>query len=249
VGRMSLDASTPHPDVQRGQQDRLHDLLRDATGLLLGATIAVTDDAWRAPSLLPGWSRGHLATHLARQADALRRVTGGAMGGKPQEMYPLPGQREEEIEAGAGRSGLELQVDLDTSAGLLDEAFLALQEAEAWDREVVLRGGLRVPARLLPLARLLEVALHHVDLDLGRKVTDIDEATADWLLEWCGLRLRQRDEFPLLELVSPTIRITVGSSGTVRTIRGASAALLGWLTGRTDGSDLQGVDGLRPPAF
>lgn len=246
---MPTDPEAPDPDVQRGQQDRLHDLLRDATSLLLGATIAVRDEEWRAPSRLPGWSRGHLATHLARQADALRRLTGGALGGTPQEMYPVAGQREEEIEAGAGRSGLELQVDLDTSAGLLDEAFESLQEGGAWDREVQLRGGLRVPARLLPLARLLEVALHHVDLDLGREVTDLDDVTADWLLEWCALRLRERDEFPRLELVSPTTRITVGSSGAARTVRGRSAALLGWLTGRTDGADLDGADGLRLPGF
>ena len=246
---MSPDPEAPDPDAQREPQDRLHDLLRDATALLLGATIAVPDEDWRGPSRLPGWSRAHLATHLARQADALRRLTGGALGGAPQPMYSSPGQREEEIEAGAGRTGLELQVDLDTSADLLDESLQSLQEAGAWDREVELRDGLRVPARLLPLARLLEVVLHHIDLDLGRELRDIDEATADWLLEWCALRLRQRDEFPLLELVSPTIRITVGSSGAVRTISGSSAALLGWLTGRTDGSDLQGVDGLRPPAF
>jgi maleylpyruvate isomerase len=246
---MSPDPEALDPDAQREPQDRLHDLLRDATALLLGATIAVPDEDWRGPSRLPGWSRAHVATHLARQADALRRLTGGALGGTAQPMYPSSGQREEEIEAGAGRTGLELQIDLDTSAGLLDESLEALQEAGAWDREVELRGGLRVPARLLPLARLLEVALHHVDLDLGREVTDLDDATADWLLEWCALRLRERDEYPRLELVSPTTRITVGSSGDTRTVRGSSAALLGWLTGRTDGADLDGADGLRPPAF
>ncbi len=246
---MSPDLEAPDPDAQREPQDRLHDLLRDATALLLGATIAVPDEDWRGPSRLPGWTRGHLATHLARQADALRRLTGGVLGGTPQAMYPSPGQREEEIEAGAGRTGLELQIDLDTSAGLLDESLEALQEAGAWDREVELRGGLRVPARLLPLARLVEVVLHHVDLDVGREVGDLDDTTADWLLEWCALRLREREEFPRLELVSPTSRITVGSSGAARTVRGSSASLLGWLTGRTDGADLDGVDGLRLPSF
>lgn len=246
---MSPEAPAPDPDVQQGQQERLRDLLRSATAALLGATIAVPDDAWRAPSRLPGWSRAHLATHLARQADALRRLTGGALGGTRQEMYPSPGQRESEIEAGAGRTGLELQIDLDTSAGLLEEAFESVQDGGAWDREVEMRGGLRVPARLLPLARLLEVVLHHVDLDLGHEVADVDDATADWLLEWCGYRLRERDEFPRLELVSPTTRITLGRAGPTRTVHGPSPVLLGWLTGRSDGAELAGVDGLRPPAF
>nr|WP_294696063.1 maleylpyruvate isomerase family mycothiol-dependent enzyme [uncultured Friedmanniella sp.] len=246
---MPTDASAAEPTAQRGQQDRLHDLLRGATGLLLGATIAVTDEDWRAPSRLPGWSRGHLATHLARQADALRRLTEWALTGVRQEMYASPAQREEEIESGAGRTGLELQVDLDTSAGRLDQAFEALQEADAWDRVVELRGGLQVPARLLPLARLLEVTLHHVDLDLGYELSDIDEATAGWLLEWSAFRLRERDDFPRLELVSPTSRLSVGSAGASRTVRGTSAELLGWLSGRSDGSSLEGTDGLRLPVF
>ena len=246
---MPPDASSSDPTEQRGQQDRLHDLLRDATGLLLGATIAVRDEDWRAPSRLPGWSRGHLATHLARQADGLRRLTEWALTGTRQEMYASPSQREEEIAAGADRTGLELQIDLDTSAGRLDQAFEALQEADAWDQPVELRGGLQVPARLLPLARLLEVTLHHVDLDLGHELSDVDDTTADWLLEWSAFRLRERDEFPRLELVSPTSRLAVGSAGAARTVRGSSADLLGWLTGRTDGSTLEGTDGLRLPVF
>ena len=31
----------------------------------------LTDDQAREPSLLPGWSRGHVLTHLARNADAM----------------------------------------------------------------------------------------------------------------------------------------------------------------------------------
>ncbi len=246
---MAPDAPRPEHADQRGRQDQLRALLSTATTQLLGATIAVPDAGWRAPSRLPGWTRGHLATHLARQSDALRRLATSAVDGQPRAMYSAPGQREEEIEAGAGRSGLELQIDLDTSAGLLEQAFEAVQEAGAWDRVVELRGGLRVPARLLPLARLFEVALHHADLDVGREVSELDDATADWLLEWSGFRLRERDEFPRLELSSPTTRMTVGSSGPGRAVRGSSPALLGWLTGRSDGADLEGVDDLRLPAF
>ena len=75
-----------------------------------------------------------------------------------------------------------------------------LDAAAAWDTIVELRGGLQVPARLLPLARLLEVVIHHVDLDIGYEVDDIDDPTAEWLLEWCAFRLRSRDEFPKLDL-------------------------------------------------
>jgi maleylpyruvate isomerase len=234
---------------QRGQLDRLRELLGTETARLLGGSISVPDEDWRGPSLLPGWTRGHVATHVARQADGLVRLAGWARTGTRADMYASPDQRENEIEAGALRSGLELQVDLDTSARQLEEAFEALTGADAWDAVVELRGGLRAPARLLPLARLLEVTLHHVDLDVGYAVADIDAATADWLLEWCAFRLREREDFPRLELVSPTTRMTVGSSGPGFTVRGDSADLLGWLTGRSGSAPLDGADGLHLPAF
>ena len=43
----------------------------EATQRLLGDTIGMDEDQWRAPSLLPGWTRAHVAVHLARGADAL----------------------------------------------------------------------------------------------------------------------------------------------------------------------------------
>jgi len=247
--RMVENSPAPADPAQRGQLDRLRELLGTATARLLGETITVANDDWRGPSRLPGWSRGHVATHIARQADGLVRLASWARTGTRTEMYDSHHQRETEIETGALRAGLELQVDLDTSARQLEEAFESLEQAAAWGAVVELRGGLQVPARLLPLARLFEVNLHHVDLDLGYSVDDIDAATADWLLEWCAFRLRERDEFPQLELVSDTTAITVGTSGRRRTVRGSSAQLLGWLTGRADGSELEGTGGLQVPTF
>jgi len=245
-----VDHSTaPSDAAQRGSLDGLRELVGAATARLLGGTISVSDDDWRGPSHLPGWSRGHVATHIARQADGLVRLAGWARTGTRVEMYASHDQREDEIQAGASRSGLELQVDLDTSARQLEEAFEAVAEADAWDAVVELRGGLQVPARLLPLARLLEVTLHHVDLDVGYTVADVDTPTADWLLEWCAFRLRERDDFPRLELVSSTTRMTVGSSGRGRTVRGSSADLLGWLTGRLDADAVSGAGGLRLPSL
>lgn len=229
--------------------ERLRGLVATSTQRLLGDTIAVGDEDWRAPSRLPGWSRGHLATHIARQADGLVRLAGWARTGERQDMYASTEQREADIDAGSGRNGLELQIDLDTTAGRLDEAFDSLDEA-AWDTEVQLRGGTRAPARLLPLARLLEVVIHHVDLDLGYQVDHIESSTAEWLLEWCAFRLRERDEFPRLDLTSESgFRITVGSAGPPIAISGTSAGLLGWLTTRVDSSAVRGDDGLRLPAF
>jgi maleylpyruvate isomerase len=225
-------------------------LVQTATGHLLGDTIAVSDEQWRAPSRLPRWNRGHVATHLARHADALVRLCGWARTGAKEAMYASNSARDEEIEAGADRSGLELQIDLDTSSGHVAQAFDEVDAAGAWDARVELRGGLAVPARLLPLSRLTEVVLHHIDLDIGAEIDGIDETTAAWLLEWSEYRLRHRDEFPRLRLVADSgLTITVGSSGAPRTVHGTSARLLGWLTSRAGPDDVSGADGLHLPPF
>ena len=103
------------------QLSAVRDLVRTATSRLLGDTIAVADEDWRAPSRLPHWSRAHVATHLARHADAVRRLTRWAVTGEREEMYASPQQRDDEIEAGAratgagaaDRPGHQLRVELE----------------------------------------------------------------------------------------------------------------------------------------
>ena len=48
---------------------------REATQRLLGATMGLSDDEWQAPSRLAGWTRAHIATHIARNAEAFEAVT------------------------------------------------------------------------------------------------------------------------------------------------------------------------------
>ena len=232
------------------QDETLRGLVTTATQRLLGDTITVPEQAWREPSRLPGWSRGHVATHIARNADGIVRLTEWARSGERQDMYVSAERREADVEDGSVRSGLDLQIDLDTTAGRLGDAFEAMDQDEAWDAVVELRGGLRVPARLLPLTRLLEVVIHHADLDIGYEISDIEQSTAEWLLEWCAFRLRSRDEFPRLDLTSDSgFRIEVGSAGQPIAISGSSANLLGWLMSRVDSSAVQGDEGLKLPAF
>jgi maleylpyruvate isomerase len=71
------------------------------------------DATARNPSLLPGWSVGHLLTHLARNADSVVwRLAGGA-GGEQRDQYPGGmTQRHNDIEDGAGRPAGELVLDV-----------------------------------------------------------------------------------------------------------------------------------------
>ena len=132
----------------------------------------------------------------------------------------------------------------------MSSAFEELDAAEAWDAVVEMSGGIKVPARLLPLARLLEVVIHHVDTDIGYEIADIDTQTADWLLEWCAFRLRDRENFPKLELSSDSgLTAAVGTVGQPVAVSGSSPHLLGWLLSRTDGSAVTGAGELELPAF
>ena len=237
------------PDGAATQLETLRGLVNGATQRLLGDTIAVSDEDWRGPSRLPGWTRGHVASHIARQAEGLVRLTEWARSGERQDMYASAEQRETDIAAGADRTGLELQIDLDTMAGRLDQAFDGLDE-EAWDAIVELRGGTKVPTRLLPLARLLELVVHHVDLDIGFEFAAVENATAEWLLEWCAFRVRSREEFPRLDLTSDSgFTISLGNAGEPTAVSGSSANLLGWVMSRVDDSAVSGGEGLQRPPF
>jgi maleylpyruvate isomerase len=75
------------------------DQLAAATGRLL-ATVATLGDAQaREPSLLPGWTRGHVLSHIARNADGLGNLLRWARTGTEIPMYgsaeaqadPFPG--------------------------------------------------------------------------------------------------------------------------------------------------------------
>ena len=59
--------------------DPLLDLLAEQTRLLIGTARSLDDAAVREASLCPPWSRGHVLTHLARNADSVVRRLEGAM--------------------------------------------------------------------------------------------------------------------------------------------------------------------------
>ena len=214
---------------------------REATQQLLGDTIAITDEDWQQPSRLPGWTRAHVATHLARNADGLRRVVHGLLTHSPTTMYPDERQRERDLEQGSLRDALDLQIDLDTSAGLLNDAFNFLEESGAAD-EVALREGLRLPVHWLPVARLNEVVLHHIDLDCGFTAPDVAADIARWLLEWQCLRLAKAPDAPRVRIASSSgVRAQLGDDPEAPEVRGSDAVLLGWITGRGSAEGLFGA--------
>ena len=137
-----------------------------AYGLLVGSLSGISDADARAPSQLPGWSRGHVLSHLARNADGQARMVVGAVHDEVVEQYPGGDeQRAADIESGAHRPVTELLVDVDASQQALVDAWRQMPDG-AWDRMTRARAGDR-PVRDGVLSRWREILVHLVDLDVG----------------------------------------------------------------------------------
>ncbi|HST49832.1 maleylpyruvate isomerase family mycothiol-dependent enzyme [Jatrophihabitans sp.] len=184
----------------------------------LAETLAgLTDSQARQPSRLPGWSRGHVATHLCRNADAIRRLALGVLSREPAEMYPGgPDARNAAIEEGAGRPASLLAADHDF-AGSRALATLRLLPEDALDTPV--RWRKPVAARDLVTLRWREVEIHHLDLDLGH-------TPADWPAEFVAATLTT--ELPALK----------EAVGDVAVPELPDHEVLAWLVGRPTRPDL-----------
>src|SRR4051812_24249434 len=214
------------------------DEMAAATDRLLATVDRLTDDDVRAPSGLPGWTRAHVLTHLARNADALGNLATWARTGEEREMYPGgPSARDEAIEAGAGRHHGDLRLDLNESAERLLEQFADFPP-EGLARELrSSRGGAWLGWEL-PLMRLREVEIHHVDLVAGYTPDHWPEAFVTRTLDQLAPQTLARGECPVRELRDGSASWQVGTDGPV--LEGRRAALLAWLVGRSAG------DGLSP---
>ncbi|MBO0807600.1 MAG: maleylpyruvate isomerase N-terminal domain-containing protein, partial [Actinobacteria bacterium] len=146
--------------------------IKHATGRLLGTIAGLTEAQARAPSLLPGWTRGHVLTHIARNADGLANLLRWARTGTQTPMYASSAARDADIEAGAGRPAAELAADVRESASAFaDEA--ARVPADSWTVLVTRTpGGAGFPARQALLRRRSELEIHHVDLGAGYRPED-----------------------------------------------------------------------------
>src|ERR671921_2597749 len=82
----------------------------DATARLLRTAEDLDPGAVGEPSLLPGWTVGHVLTHVARNADAYTNLLTWARTGVETPAYATAAARAEGIEAGAGRP-LREQID------------------------------------------------------------------------------------------------------------------------------------------
>jgi len=229
---------------------------RNSLDTLVATVANMSDEEVTAPSLLPGWTRGHVITHIARNADGMANLAAWAVTGEPRPMYPSRESRDADIDAGASRSTADLADDLTLSGRRFADAWQHVVAAD----EPALRAALArrmhlgapsphapgITGALAPVARRREIEVHRVDLGL-------DENTAtDW-----------PTDFPaeLLDAVAPTrisadglagvarlvddegVRWPLSAQSTGLTLQGPTWALALWLIGRrVNGSVLLAID-------
>ncbi|MFG1790957.1 maleylpyruvate isomerase family mycothiol-dependent enzyme [Nocardia sp. NPDC049149] len=222
------------------------DTLAEATDRLLDSIRKLGNDDLTGPSLLPGWTRGHVLAHVARNADSVLNLLLWAHTGVEIPQYANMFLRDFDIEAGAPRPMDAQLADNEAAA----KRWLAVANSltdEAWHAEVRTRQGRPIPATEVRWMRLQEVEIHHVDLNVGF-------TPADWPADFAARILTQAtvdmnrittaaaEPVPAFSLraTDSTFSGIVGTGTPAQTITGSVAALAAWLLGRSDGADLTG---------
>lgn len=216
-----------------------------ASRRLLDTVTQLPDDAVLRPSLLPGWTVGHVLTHIARNADALVNLCDWALTGVRKPMYVSTEARVADIAEGATRPLAEQVEDIAASQARLMERFEDLP-AVAWTAQVVWPSGTPGTAYQVVPARLNELEVHHVDLGLGYTFDDVPAEVRDVLLTY--VTARWPAELPVVLESTDSPWSSPARPAGARIVTGGSAALLSWALGRSDGGEL-GSDLPELPSF
>jgi maleylpyruvate isomerase len=218
------------------------DRLAAATDRVGATATALSDAQAREPSLLPGWSRGHVLTHIARNADGMVNLLRWARTGTQTPMYASAESRAADIEAGAGRPAADLAADVRESAAAL-AAEAASMPGDAWTAQVRALHGPPFPALGVLERRLSEVEIHHVDVAAGYSPADWPGDFVSEALPRVAGSFAGRDDVPpcvaRAEGAKDSFRLGPEQAGTPAVIiNGPPADLLAWLLGRGDGARL-----------
>ena len=212
-------------------------IVGEATKRFLTAISPLTDEQMSAPSRLPNWSRGHVATHIARNADAMVNLCVWASTGVQSPMYRSQEERDSQIESGARRSASQIVTDVSASAERLMVAIEALSDSALgfFIRRGAAAVGPLSPASDIPWMRQKEVEIHLVDLDLA-------PTFADTSLEFLRALLTEEvpnfdSRMPGLTLITkegPVFKIGDG----LQRITGSIGDITAWLLGRSKETEI-----------
>ena len=210
------------------------DWMRDGEVFLSAQLSALPGHGMSEPSLLPGWTRAHVISHLAGNAHGLLNLLAWARTGVETPMYPSPQARRDAIEQGARLPAAALLGETGASAAALAAAAAQLP-GPAWYSPVRSALGRTIPASEVPWMRSREVWIHSVDLDAGPWFDAFPPALVDRLLTEVAAMLTARAGCPAVTLAAhDRVRAwSLGPAQSAVTVSGTAADLLGWATGRS----------------
>jgi maleylpyruvate isomerase len=224
--------------------------LQAATQSLLLTTRRLTELDVRRPSLLPGWSRAHVLSHLAGNAEGGTRLLEGVVSGMPGWEYRDLASRATDIETGSHDPVAVLVARVEATAQRFDDACVRVLP-EQWATPVTWTTGHQNAAREVVTSRLFEVEIHHVDLATGRTLDDWPNDLVATVFDVVVEALKSRADFPpmTLQLDDHPDSRTLGESSSPLVVAGSRADVLTWLLGRSDGHTLRVSGGHRVPSL
>jgi maleylpyruvate isomerase len=209
--------------------------LHAAAGAITTDVAKLTDEDVKAPSALPGWTRGHVLAHLAGIANAMARQLEYAARGETVELYDggMDG-RNRAIDMAAGHDAATHQADVaaavaralhafDTLPGVKDSA----ANRTGWWAPIAYRGGVVLDGGL---ALWRELTIHNADLLTGRGPETWSREFCEHLFTFLEPRVRPGDRLVLQPLGLPPVALGSGHRSIV--INGMLTDIAAWLAGR-----------------
>ncbi|MBP1136842.1 maleylpyruvate isomerase [Arthrobacter sp. PvP023] len=208
------------PDALLAELHKAADVVASQAGKL-------TEEDVTAPSLLPGWTRGHVLAHLAGISNAMARQLEFAGRGETVELYDGGFEgRTKAIEMSAGHTLEQHRADVDSALEHALRAFDAL-DASAWQVPISYRGGVVMDGGL---ALWRELVIHASDLNTGRGPESWSRPFCEHLFDFLAARVPEGQRFVLQPLGLPPVTIGTGNRSIV--INGMLTDIAAWLAGR-----------------
>jgi maleylpyruvate isomerase len=217
--------TSPSPDALLAE-------LHKAADALTAAVDRIPAGGDKAPSTLPGWSRGHLLAHVAGICDALARQVEYGRQGEKVELYDggVDG-RNRAIELAAGHSLEEHREDVAAAVQRALAAFDALGEDE-WQTRIAFRDGVIFDAGL---ALWRELVIHTADLDAGTGPEVWNRDFCSHLFDFLAARVPAETRLVLQPVALPPL--TLGAGGSTVVVSGMITDIAAWLAGRQPSLD------------
>ncbi|MDR6416354.1 maleylpyruvate isomerase family mycothiol-dependent enzyme [Pseudarthrobacter sulfonivorans] len=202
--------------------------LHKAADAVASTAAKFSDEDIKAPSALPGWTRGHVLAHLQGISNAMARQLEHAAHGETVELYD-GGQdgRDKAIEIAAGHSTDAHRADLNAGLDRALRAFDSLDGGAGWQAPIAYRGGVVLDGGL---ALWRELVIHTADLNAGLGPETWSRQFCEHLFDFLAARVAPGDKLVVQPLALPPIALGDGGRSTV--ISGMITDIAAWLAGR-----------------